>query len=320
MVKALLPLIAISALTPAPAAIKVLATVVEQKTGRPLTDLKTGDFAVTEDRSPRRVESAEYERALIDVMLLLDTSLAGGAVQPFAAGLVGQLQPKEQMAVVAFHSSADLIQDFTSSRELLKRAIGSVRYGNSPRLLDALYAAIDGGFAGASFRRILLLLTTGMEGPSRTPERDVIRIARRNGVSIFPVYMAGNERSLFDTLARQTGGASFSLRDMKKANVQPPARIFDVVRGHYTLTLSGNLPPGERVRVEIRRPEKTIVNPRPGHNGPASDAARRPVASLPRAGRPPAQSAGPAAAVRARQTEKASWQGRRCRPPTMGPA
>ena len=49
-------------------------------------------------------------------MLLLDTSLVGGMVQPVAENLIAQIQPKEQMAVVSFHSSADLIQDFTSSQ------------------------------------------------------------------------------------------------------------------------------------------------------------------------------------------------------------
>ena len=62
-------------------------------------------------------------------MLLLDTSLMGQMVQPVAESLIRQLQPKEQMAVVAYHSSADLIQDFTSSRQLLSRAVaeGEIR-------------------------------------------------------------------------------------------------------------------------------------------------------------------------------------------------
>ena len=160
---------------PARPATKLLVTVIEQKSGKPVTGLKAADFTVLDDRTPRSVEAVEFSAGLMDVMLLLDTSLVGGAVQPLAVNLIDQLQPKEQMAIVSFDSSADLIQDFTSSRELLRRAVAGVKYGNSPCLLDALYAAIDGGFQGSSFRRVVLLLTTGIEGPSRVSEREVVR-------------------------------------------------------------------------------------------------------------------------------------------------
>ncbi len=246
---------------PLRASTKVLVTVVEQKSGRPVTGLKAEDFTVLDDKTPRQVESAEYTNAVLDVVLLLDTSLVGPAVQPVAEDLIAQLQPKEQMAVVAFHSSADLIQDFTSSKELLSRAVRQVKYGNTPRVLDALYATIDGGFQSSTFRRVILLATAGFEGSSRVRESEVVHLARRNGVSIFVVYVVGYERSMFEMLARQTGGASFSLKDMRKTSVEPPGpRIFDVLRAHYTLTLAGNLSLGEKVKIEIRRPEKLFAS------------------------------------------------------------
>ena len=259
-----LVLLVLVLLAHAQSATKLLVTVVEQRSGQPVTDLKATEFTVLDDRAARRVEACEFASAPIDVMLLLDTSLAGGNVQPVAGNLIEQLRPKEQMAIVSFHSSADLIQDFTSSQELLRQALGSVKYGNAPRLLDALYAAIEGGFQNAAFRRVLLILTTGVEGASRTSEREVLRLARRNAVSIFPVYALGYERSLFETLARQTGGASFNLRDMKRGTKAPPGpRIFEVLRSHYTLTLSGNLSLGERIKVEAGRPGRWMVSALP---------------------------------------------------------
>src|SRR5262249_45932537 len=153
-----------------------------------------------------------------------------------------------QMALVAFHSSADLIQEFTSSKQLLNRALSQVKYGNSPHVLDAVYAAVDGGFESSTFRRAILLLTAGGEGYSRMEEKDVIRLARKNGVSIYPVYVKCNEKWMMENLARQTGGASFNLRSMKKSNSGPPGPpIFEVLRSYYTLTLSGNLSLGEKL-------------------------------------------------------------------------
>ena len=165
------------------------------------------------------------------------------------------------MAVVAFHSSADLIQDFTSSQELLRRAVAGVKFGNVPRVLDALYAAIDGGFRASGFRRVIILLTAGVEGSSRVTEREVLRLARRNGVSIYPVYVVGVERSLFELLARETGGATFNLREMRRHDPGPPgARVFEVLRSYYVLTVTGNLSLGEKIKVEVKRPGKWMVS------------------------------------------------------------
>lgn len=108
---------------------------------------------------------------------------------------------------------------------------------------------------------MILLVTAGVEGPSRTTEREIVRLARSNGVSVYPIYAAGNGRSVFDFLARQTGGAAFNLRDLSKAVNGPVApTILDTVRTPYTLALSTNLVLGEKARITIRGREKVLAS------------------------------------------------------------
>jgi VWFA-related protein len=230
---------------------KLLVTVIDRKTGEPVTNLAAQNFTVFDDKTQRPVQSAEYGNVKLDIMLLFDSSLVGGMVSPLGDAFINGLQPNEQMAVVSFASSADLIQDFTSSKELLKKAVRGIRYGNSPRVVDAIYAAADGGFQGAVGRKVIVILSAGVEGYSRTREAEVLQLARRNQISIFPVYVVGAERSLFEKLARESGGAFFAARDLKLPPPRLAERVYSVLRGRYVLTLAGNPALGERLRVEV---------------------------------------------------------------------
>ena len=71
---------------PSLAATKVIVTVIEQKSGAPVKDLKAGDFTVLDDKTPRAVESAEFSDGLIDVIRadILDSPLQG--VKPVGRG------------------------------------------------------------------------------------------------------------------------------------------------------------------------------------------------------------------------------------------
>jgi len=75
------------------------------------------------------------------------------------------------------------------------------------------------------------------------------------------VYVNGFERSMFELLARQTGGASFNVKDMRKAGDSSPGkRVFEVLRGQYVLSVAGNLGLGDKLRVEVKRPDRLQVS------------------------------------------------------------
>src|SRR5262249_49080870 len=122
---------------------------------------------------------------------------------------------------------------------------------NVPRVVDALYAAADGGFENTIGRKVIVILSAGGEGNSRTRENDVLKLARQKQISIFPVYVVGAQRSPFEKLARESGGAFFSARVLRLPPPKLAERVYSVLRGRYTLTLYGNQALGEKVRVEV---------------------------------------------------------------------
>jgi hypothetical protein len=246
----------VSAALPAQQA-KLLVTVFNQKTGEPLTGLKAENFVVTDDKTPLTVVSATYQTGPLDIMLLVDTSLVGEMVRPLGMAFIAALEEKDQMAIVSYHSSADLIQDFTSSKQSLQGALAKVEYGNNPRVLDALFATLDGGFETSSARRTVILLSAGVEGNSRVPEGEVHRLTRAKRVSLYPVFVIGAERGMFERLADQSGGAFFAARKLKLDPRPLAARVYSVARGQYDVEVSGVYTLGNRVEVTIQGLPKT---------------------------------------------------------------
>lgn len=241
-------------------AAKVLVTVVDAATGEAVIGLTASDFGAIENRVVKRVESVAVADGPLDLLLLIDASLAGDITKPAATAIIGQMNRSERMALATLGDKANRLLDFTASQEDLRHALEMASSEGDPRLLDGICAALEIPFPNARARRALVVLTAGIEGLNRNTVQDVIRLARKNRVSIYPVFVHGSSRGMFETIAKQTGGAAFSLRDHKAVT---GARVLQAVRGAYWLQLAGSTPSGERLRIHVKGREKTFVSALP---------------------------------------------------------
>ena len=250
---ALRPLIALGLLVaPVAAQEAVLAvTVVDEKTGETVTGLGPERFQAKDGDTALRVVSVREPREPLDILLLVDTSIVGDSVRPIAAAVIDQLQPDETMALVGFDEGAELLQDFTSEKRLLDMALDRIEYGNTPRVQDALFAAIDGGFESSSGRRTVVLLSAGAVARSRVAEAEVIQRARVKRVSIHTVFVRNDARSLLRRLALRAGGASFGAKRLKLDPRPLAKRVMEAVRSPYELSVSGVFALGDRISVEV---------------------------------------------------------------------
>lgn len=240
-------------------ATKLLVTVVDRESMVPVTDLKPGELVVKDGKRDRRVEKVEKAEGLLDVVLLVDSSVVGEMVQPAAANIIEQLGEKDQMSIVAFDSAATLVQDFTSSKQLLLGSLQNIKYGNNPNILDAVFATIDGAFTDAGVRRAIILITAGLEAGSRVSEGRLYRIARRNQVSVYPLFVSG-WRGMFRDMAEKTGAVALNLPDMaKKTKLGPGETVFELIQSQYVVTIGGDLALGEKAKIELTRDGKYRV-------------------------------------------------------------
>ncbi len=254
-----------------------LQVTVTDSTGAFVRDLQPGDFVVSVGKTRFNVLAAKLatDSTPEDLALVIDTSMIAGQVanplNDISQAFIEDLGPDNQIAIVAFDSSASLIQDFTSSKRLLADAVRGLRYGNGAALLDAIYATADGGYANSTARPLMVALSTGIDTGSRTKLKDLIPLLVKRKIAFYGIslggrgFFGGGSSEVFDKLSAATGGRAFYPR---KAN--DLAGIVNQILGttgkreHYELTLASPPPNAEeaqqRLRVQIDRDQKEDKN------------------------------------------------------------
>ncbi|HZB46775.1 MAG TPA: VWA domain-containing protein [Pyrinomonadaceae bacterium] len=106
------------------------ALVLQKKTGRVVGDLKREDFTLAEDGVPQQITHFSQNSLPLSVLLLIDR---GGCLDPFsesvkraASEAVARLKPADEVALMAYHDSVDLVEGFTRDRRAIADALERV--------------------------------------------------------------------------------------------------------------------------------------------------------------------------------------------------
>ena len=172
--------------------------------------LTAEDFSIYEDGVPQQVQFFETNQVPLDLILLLDTSSSMSdkmdVVHQAAVGFVKTLRPVDRGAVVAFADGVDMIQQLTPDKDVLTQAVRRTSAKGATSLHNALYISLKQFGRGASQngeirRQAIAVLSDGEDTSSLVSFEDVLALARRSGVSIYPIALQSKHAS-----GRQAGG------------------------------------------------------------------------------------------------------------------
>lgn len=129
--------------------VTVDAQVVDKKSGHAVPALKPGDFQVFEDKIPQQISSFSQDELPLSVVLLFDlTDSVRPVLKPLADGALHALQhlkPQDEVAVMTYSASAQLLQDFTTDRNLAVAAIkkaSRMESGEAAFFNEGIYQAV----------------------------------------------------------------------------------------------------------------------------------------------------------------------------------
>lgn len=243
-----------------------------------VTDLAEGDFAVYENGAPQKLVLFSPGKLPLSIALLIDSSLSMQpnleTVRKAALRLIRSMGPQDEGSVVQFNDRYLTLQETTRDVSLLEQAIGSVHAAGTTSLNNALYIALKEARPPRADdpprRRAIVLLSDGVDTSSMLDEDRVLELARRAGVTIYPVRLRapglqetdiGPFNYFLGALARATGGrACFPVgaRELDGAY----DRIAEELRTQYALAyVSTNPQPDGRWRsiaIQTRRTGMTL--------------------------------------------------------------
>jgi VWFA-related protein len=103
------------------------ALVLQKNTARVVGNLRPEDFVIEEDGTKQSITHFSQDSLPLSVLLLIDR---GGCLDPFgevvrraALDALSRLKPTDEVAVMTYHNTAELLQGFTTNRRRIEDAL-----------------------------------------------------------------------------------------------------------------------------------------------------------------------------------------------------
>ena len=145
----------------------LLPVTVRDSSGQFVTDLKAEDFTIFEEGIPQPISSFALKRMPVHVVIMIDTSSSvTREIEDFkeaAWRFMNQLAPEDQFSLIRFDDDVELVQDWTASRNAMKRALNRLGTGMFTKFNDALYLAAREQLGKIKGRKAIIVLTDGID-------------------------------------------------------------------------------------------------------------------------------------------------------------
>ncbi len=178
--------------------INVTATVTDS-TGRFVPGLKQEDFSVYEDDVPQTITHFSAERVPVSLGLVLDTSgsMAGEkwdhATDALNRFLLDLLVDQDEVFLYRFSNDPVLVENWTTNRDQLSRAIGRIYPRGGTAMYDALADAVPMADTGHNRKKAVVVISDGNDTNSRTTVQELKQLIHETEVLVYAVGIDGDD-------------------------------------------------------------------------------------------------------------------------------
>jgi Ca-activated chloride channel family protein len=247
--------------------------------GRPVNNLTTADFRVTEDGVPQVVDLAVPDTLPAVYTLLVDSSQSMSRRMEFvrsaAARFVGFLREHDRVVVVPFSNTLGAVTGPTLDRDTVGGAIQAIRSSGGTAILDCLSAAAK-QVTGMDGRHIIVLITDGYDESSKISFNEALETIKGSKATVYVIAIGGvagvsiKGEELLRRIAVETGGRAFFPARNTQLSLTHEL-IADDIQQRYvvTYTSTNSKQDGTWRTINLATPDPThVVKVRPGYFAP----------------------------------------------------
>ena len=172
--------------------VNVTVTVTDDN-GRFVSGLRKEDFEVFEDGKPVAITHFDNERVPVSLGLVMDTSgsmsgekmtAAKSAVERFLFDLLDQ---QDEIFLYQFESQATLVQDWTTDRRAVSRALGRIQARGGTALYDAAAESVPMAQSGSQRKKAVVIISDGNDTNSQIDVASVQQLIRETEVLVYAI-------------------------------------------------------------------------------------------------------------------------------------
>ncbi|MGH7924106.1 MAG: VWA domain-containing protein [Candidatus Binatus sp.] len=169
-----------------------IAATVAKPDGSYVDGLSKSDFQLSVSGAPQPINFfSAGEESPATVGILVDTSGSMTPKLPQARAAIEQfvktLDPRDEVFLFAFSSHPFLLQPLTNDHDALVRRLDLLHAYGQTALFDAIAQGISEAQASHNQRKVLLVITDGMDNTSSSTADDVVQAAKSSGVLVYSI-------------------------------------------------------------------------------------------------------------------------------------
>jgi VWFA-related protein len=264
---------------PAGRRIATLNVIVHAPAGRVVT---RDDFDLYDADAFQEIESFTRLDTGSRIVLMVDNSASlkaePAALEKAIRAIVNELYQDDQMMIVGYNESAEIVEDMTGELAGLQAAASKMIRKGSPNLYDALLAVADSIAKQANLgieKRAIILISDGYDYESKTKFDEALRAIQDENIVLYALQVADRTRGALQrekpkppiALQKLTDGSGGSIYPFDKAG--DAARIIadDLRKNWYKLvyTPSGFNTVGIRRLLIISHDPKIALRTKSSH-------------------------------------------------------